>query len=282
MTIFSFSNPRSVVNFCRKQFNPETLQTEKDKHRNNCLSAANRDHYVQLLREGDYLDVIGAIWKDARNRLEFLLSHRDELHAPLMFEEAIERFRKDPRKEIAMNVCFPLIQAAMFRVRQDAVCSPDVSVSSGDSHQRMGMVYTRILSYYFQHSFGKAMPRPSDRVIREKVEEVARASINRELPPAKWVGEHGVAAFMGGVEMKAEASHSALRNNFARKVLREELGVREGIDADEEVKEDDVQPSRIERTLHGPIHMEVRKLKRHQLSCCQRVTLLIKHCFSRS
>jgi|GEM_PF-3281010 len=276
MSVIRINNSESVVNFCEKQSDVGALDAAKAKHDIGCLSPANRERYDQAIRGGKYIPAIGAVWKDPENRSRFLASYTEQLHAPLMFEEAIERFRRDPRMAVAINTSLPLIRAASFRVRQDAVCSADGSVSRGDAHIRMSMVYSRILAREFRARFGMKMPNPSELVIKAKVEAVARASINRELPSPNWIGEHGMGVFLGGVKMKAAVSHSGLRNNFARKELRK-LGVRAA--GDEVVREGPVEVVRVAAGLEG-MRFPVPRARRK--SCCERVRLFIIRFFAHS
>ncbi len=178
------------------------------------------------LRAGRYQPVLQALWseRDRDRRLAFLDSKKQELHPVLMFEEAIARFGASPTNETVHSVAIPLIDAAAFRVNQDAQCASDCSVKYGDAAARMHLAYGRRLTNRVQ----ALMHRPLHEIAREhqqelktsttaKVLDVARQSLSTELPSPDWVGFHGMELFISGKpDMYPADQYAERRHAYAR------------------------------------------------------------------
>lgn len=216
-------NHADLVSFVETSLDPVQMnQLIQDRKHIGLNDPALEDN----LRAGKYQPVLQALWseRDRDRRLAFLDSKKQELHPVLMFEEAIARFGASPTLETVHSVAIPLIDAAAFRVNQDAQCASDSSVKYGDAAARMHLTYGRRLAIRVQN----LMHRPLHDIAREnhqalktsitaKVLDVARQSLSTELPSPQWVGFHGMEMFMSGKPgMHSADQYANYRNAYAR------------------------------------------------------------------
>ncbi len=216
------SNRCSVIEFCERGrlFAPGTKF--KMIYEADFLSGEKREKIMPSLSDGNYIFAIGAIWSDAKNRLQFLRECAPLLHAPLMFEEAIAEFEARPSEETINTISIPLIRAAGFRMTQDAICSTDPDVYRGGGEKEMIRVYMTALDSAVQKRLGKMLYTvlQSNQKIRgsaiiQKVIQVAKHSNSIKLPPAKWISvTQGREAKMSPLDQ-----HEKLRSAFAEEII---------------------------------------------------------------
>ena len=224
---YSITCAASVVSFCDKRLDRRAANEVMSKYSEGCLSS-EREKFEKLAEAGDYIQVLGAIWKDKENRLAFLDSISSRLHAPLMNEEAIARFIAAPTVETVIRISLPLLKAAEFRANQDAQCSLDPAVSRGDAYLRLALVYRRALDSQIKKylpaeslaSVEAANKAELNSALLKKVMDVALATKAIELPSPLWIGYHGLSVFIEGApKMHLESEYKRIRDEFADRVI---------------------------------------------------------------
>lgn len=229
MTVINFSNSLSTINFCDKRLNPKLANEVMAKYEAGCLAPEKSEYYKTLAIAGDYIRVLGAVWKDKENRLTFLRELAPQFHAPLMFEQAIAEFVANPTAETVNLVSVPLLKAAIFRVRQDTQCSTDSSVVHGDADMRLQLIYVPSLENAIKKYLGKTLADVQkdfalerQKAMGEKITEVARESMTINLPSPNWIGQHGMSIFLSGsISMHPESEYKRIRDDFAKKIITE-------------------------------------------------------------
>lgn len=230
MNVVSFSNSQNLVSFCEQRLKREAVSQIIKKNK----EGVNSPQIEEKLQSNDYISVLSLIWgeRDSAKRLSWLRNHASELHAPLLYEQAIAEFKESPTVETVVQVSLPLIKAASFRVRQDAQCSQDPSVYNGDAHLRMEMTYGQALiegmkKYASDLDLGTIQSQNKD-AIREatlnKVKEIAQQTIANPdaLPSPNWIGFHGMSCFIkGGPDMLAPSQFAAKRAQLAATFLEQ-------------------------------------------------------------
>jgi len=217
------SNQSTVVAFCERGRRESSKEPLVLVYQADCLSDDNRAPFVKLLNQGEYIQTLGAIWSDAKNRLEFLDEQSPRLYAPLMFEEALARFQVSPTEETIHTISIPLMTAASFRTSQDAVCSSDPAVYRGQAEKGMIKVYTASLDLLTQKLLGRKL----DKILEEKLEfrlkaiigkvtEVAKRSLAIELPTPDWAAN----LKFRRASMYPDALYPMLRKGFAEEILK--------------------------------------------------------------
>lgn len=231
MTTVSFSNPQNVVAFCEKRLDKEAVSQIIKKHN----EGVNSPEIEEKLESNDYISTLSLIWgeRDAARRLSWLRNHADRLHAPLLYEQAIAEFKESPTVETVIQVSLPLIKAASSRVAQDAQCSQDASVYSGDAHIRMEYVYNRALMDV-QKKYAPSLNlnnilSENKNIIKKttlnKLKEVAEQSIKNPnmLPSPAWIGFHGMSCFIQGhPNMLPSQQFEEKRSDVAKKFLEQQ------------------------------------------------------------
>jgi hypothetical protein len=204
MNSITFGNPLNVVSFCEKRLAPSEVDKIIQEGKE---GLSNTEKLNGHLAKSEYIPVLKAIWRerDRARRLTWLQSHASELHAPLMFEQALAEFVNVPTIETLFNTSLPLIRAAVFRVEQDSVCSADASVCHGDAPSRMLMLYQKIIFGLTQKHLQKDLAlliMENETLVQSnciaKVLEVARLSLTCELPSPTWIGFHGLNVMLEG------------------------------------------------------------------------------------
>lgn len=229
MSTIHFSSSLSTVNFCDKRLDPKEANTIMAKHEKDCLAPEKNKRYIQLAHEGNYPEVLGAIWKDKDNRLSFLRQLAPELHGVLLFELGMAEFLASKTVETVNLVVLPLFKAAIFRIRQDARCSQDPSVSFGDADERLAMVYSQSLDTATKKYLGQSLEQIQTVLVDqrraafvERLRQTALASKTTELPSPKWIGFHGMQKFISGdMPMHSYQECKRIRDAFADKLLED-------------------------------------------------------------
>ena len=144
MNVMHFSNPQNVVAFCEVRLDQAAVTKIIQKE----AGLTKEDQLIRHLALGEYMPVLKAIWseRDRSKRLQWLRSHQSEMHAPLLYEQAVVEFSQSPTEETLLQVSFPLLFEAGFRVFQDSQCCQDASVKQGDCVMRMQLVYQNSLA----------------------------------------------------------------------------------------------------------------------------------------
>ncbi len=75
----------STVNFCDIRLIPKEIDKIIQNYDVDCLSPEKCEIYKKLASAGEYIQVLGAIWRDKTNRLTFLRELAGEFHPLLMF-----------------------------------------------------------------------------------------------------------------------------------------------------------------------------------------------------
>jgi hypothetical protein len=224
----TFSNTQNVVSFCEKRLNPTEVNGIIQNHRDGVSSSMIETY----LNANDYISALSLLWgeRDSTQRLTWLRDHENQLHAPLLYEQAIAEFKENPTVETVIQVSLPLIKAGTFRLQQDARCSADSSVSQGDAHIRMEMTYGKALQNAV-NKYNKNLDLPTIKTENEeaitqavltKMKEIAEATLaNPEaLPSPNWIGYHGMDCFlMGGPSMLDPSLFVEKRISVANQVL---------------------------------------------------------------
>jgi hypothetical protein len=219
------SHPVSIVSFCSQRSNPGAIGRIRKEYGEDCLDRES-SKFDKLARAGEYIQVLGAVWSDKSNRLLFLRRHAQELHAPLMFEQAIAEFTANPTKSTLQYTSLPLIKAAAFRIDQDAKSLPDPSEFNGDPATQMFKIYIAALDTQVQKHLNfqlniieQNVPDLNKSNVR-KILEVANRSIKIKLPPPDYIAPEQESAllppFYAG---SASEVHARLRDDFAREII---------------------------------------------------------------
>jgi len=216
----------SIVSYCEQRLQPIAINEIIKKGKSAGLS--NTAALNKNLKKGCYIPVLNAIWSDKDRRLSWLQSHASELHAPLMFEQAIAEFVNSPTVTTIVEISIPLIQAATFRVNQDSKCSTDPSVFNGDAAPRMRNTYLISLNKQIEKHLGKKLENvlsenqsAIDSAMTAKTLKTAELSLSQKLPSPDWIGSHGINAIRyGKVEMHPIAASNEIRNKFAYETIQ--------------------------------------------------------------
>lgn len=189
-----------------------------------CLLPSNASYFKELVSEGKYSAALKAIWRDSINKHRFLNELSDELHAPLMFEEAIAKFEQTPTEETVIKVAIPLIKAASLRIMQDSLCSNDRSVSEGDMATRFQMAYMESLTHLVQRHLQKELSGLIEQHevelkahIKETAIQVLNLSQRVTLADPSWTRFHGIQIYINpqSNSMKPSSEWKPIRDNFA-------------------------------------------------------------------
>ncbi len=196
-------NDLSTVYFCKKRNDLVEANKYMNLFEPDCLSPSKRERFITLAQEGKYNEVLVAIWKDKTNRLDFLRSLEDELHAPLMFERVIAEFSENPTAETVNSFCVPLLSAAAFRVDQEVQCSiaPTTVNSDEASIQMFHMYFTSLkakVEKVLRRSFASVVEDKSEHaaIIKDRVFITAFLSKTANLSSPNWTW-HGMVARRG-------------------------------------------------------------------------------------
>lgn len=220
MNFINYSNVSSTVSFSELRLNQKEVATVI---RQNSQGLSHSEILDQNLAQGNYIPVLSAIWgeKDKLRRLDWLRSQEHQLHAPLMFEQAIAEFTNSPTAETVATISLPLIRAAAFRVHQDAQCSRDASVYNGDASPRMQNTYVMALQnaikkYAPSLRLEKIQEEKRDEMqveIKKKLREIVEKTLSapNTLPDPTWIGYHSIMSVFG------EAPQMHPREEFDKK-----------------------------------------------------------------
>lgn len=182
----------------------------------------------ESLKKCDYISVLKAIWSenDTARRVAWLRSHASELHAPLMYEQAIAEFLIAPTIDTVKQVSLPLLKSATFRVEQDSKCSKDISVNNGDAHICMDETYKMVLNARVVKILNKSIPDIAQNCkdtilanVNQKMITTAQASLATQLPSPNWIRFHGIDALMGTNSMHPESEFKKYRDEYANNML---------------------------------------------------------------
>lgn len=233
--IYNLQNPGNVVSYSETRLNPQAVNHIIKQGKQEGLS--NSKALNENLKSSQYIPVLNAIWseRDKNRRLEWLRSHESEMHAPLMFEQAITEFVIKPTVETIIQISIPLIKAASFRVVQDSKCSTDPSVFNGDAAQRMEMTYLTSLNTQTEIHINKKLvtiiSENEDAIksaVNAKVLKIAHSSITQDLPSPNWIGHHGLSVFRSGnIEMHSTADFKNHRDKVANDTIKK-LNTKQG------------------------------------------------------
>lgn len=218
----SYTNLQSVVSFCDTRLIPAKVQVIINEGK--AVGLSNGEALNEQLKNSDYIPVLKAIWseRDRSRRLEWLRSHAPEMHAPLMYEQALAEFVASQTVETVTKISLPLIQAATFRVYQDSQCSSDASVYKGDAPVRMKLTYLKSLDTLTKKFLKTPLSeiKAENNYMAAKVVEVAQASMSQELPSPNWIGHHGMSVFIDGkIAMHPEENHKEIRKKAAEEII---------------------------------------------------------------
>jgi len=143
------------------------------------------------LGRGDYIPVLKSLWSepDPTKRLTWLRDNA-ELHVPLMLERAILEVKHGSTStiDIIFNVSLPLIEAALFRIKQDFSCCNErkdtLSPFVKDTYEKV--VYESLLGKINEANIPERLNK-----IKQKVIEVAQETLtkleNGTLVPPNWI-----------------------------------------------------------------------------------------------
>lgn len=226
MSAINISNATNIVSFCERSLDLEAMDLMIRANKGIGLS----DPFLEdNLKRGDYRAVLVSVWseRDRPRRLAWLESKSNELHPVLMFELSVAKFVASPTAETVNSFSVPLIQAAAFRVTQDAQCAKDVSVKNGDAAIRMSTTYARRLHRQVEATLQRSLPQVlSDHqdariaAIKEKVLTTAQLSQRQDLPSPDWIGWHGLSVFIQGKpNMHPAGEYKQIRNAYASEVI---------------------------------------------------------------
>lgn len=225
MTSIHFVNRNNVIDYC--EIACDASQVSEIIRKYKAVGLSNIETLQEQLNQSDYIPVLTAVWseRDKAKRLVWLRSVSDQMHAPLMYEQAISEFTQNPMVETIIHVTMPLIKAAGIRVIQDGSCSKDPSVSKGDHFTRMEIAYQHRLSVQVKKHLNKEWADLSGSieenypVISEKVIEILEKTMTTNLPDPSWIRHHGVGAFLGNMEMLSSSLHKSVRDMLAEEFV---------------------------------------------------------------
>lgn len=228
MNSINVSNHHDVVSFCYLRLDPPQVTKIM---RLNAQGLSQVEVCEESLRNGHYIPVLSAVWGEKNKvlRLDWLRSRALELHAPLMFEQAIAEFVNSPNTETVIRISLPLIRAASFRVYQDSACCKDLSVCSEGGSAQMETIYMQAL----ERTMKKYAPKLSIEEIQSKNQaeiqleriELLRKIVERsieapeEFPNPTWISYHGMEAIFGSSKMHPASEFGNKRKEVAEKVL---------------------------------------------------------------
>ncbi len=179
------------------------------------------------LQAGNYGPVLKSLWceRDRTRRLDWLRSKANELHPPLMFEQAIAEFGADPTATTVNLVSIPMMQGAAFRVTQDFACAADRSVRVEGAADCLVKIYMERLEKQVQLKLRCSIKDISsderDPACLAKIREIAQAAIDQTLPSPRWVGWHRMDGSLKGFpSMYPESEHKQRRDACARDAIQ--------------------------------------------------------------
>ena len=219
--------PQNVVNFCEKRLDVTAFEQEFSQPQPLTL-----EQISQQLASGDYIPVLKALWseQDKQRRFEWLRQQEKDLHAPLLFEQAIAEFEVLPTIETIIKTCIPLISIANFRVKQDMQCSKDPSVCKGDAAIRMQNTYNQALAKKAGKNLYKRVcstiekNHPQETIdLYQKVTEAAEERKSKNLPNPTWIGFHGMSMFFSNIStppMHPSEEFKQIREAYADEFIK--------------------------------------------------------------
>jgi hypothetical protein len=223
MSPLVFLLPSNVLGFLEKHANKENLKLLLEAKERIDLSSPSIDHY---LIHSAFPEVLTALWKepDVAKKVTWLVSKSEQLHPILLYEEAIAKFLANPTVSQLTTESLPLVDAAHFRLCQDAECSLNSEVKTsvvGRIHElfhiRLGFAAYKHLKIPFFEL--EARVKKLD-ICTLKVQEIAKLSLSKELPSPIWLGECGLNVFsVGKPRMVPATLFDPIRKQFAQEQL---------------------------------------------------------------
>lgn len=186
-------NTDSVEQFCRRAFsNDGTIQWFKS-----AMPVMTTRDLTALTESGNYIPVLKELWKDTislESRRQWLRSQNQNLHAPLLAEQAVVEYRAADscdKARVLQEVSLPLLGQAVFRAKQDGQCSFDPSVYYAEkgAHE-LYQVYWLRLDKEVGHR-DSAVERID--LVVAAVKEAAEKTLQEGFiyPSPNWVGKGG-------------------------------------------------------------------------------------------
>lgn len=215
-------NTQDTASFCVLRNCPQEVQKIISAGRAEGLRETTS--LSHLLTQGNYIPVLKAIWseRDRARRLVWL-REKTELHAPLMFEQAIAEFVNFPSARTIHLVSIPLIEAAKFRVQQDCQCSQDFHISNGDMHEFMATTYLNSLERASQKYLHQSVDLSGSfegeylAILNMKIKTIRQSTLSR-LPDPEWTKWHSPNALFWNMPMRCSFEWKPLRDAFAKHV----------------------------------------------------------------
>jgi hypothetical protein len=223
MSPLIFLPPCNVLGFLEKYANKKTLKSLLESEDSVDLSSPEIDY---SLSRCEFPKVLTALWKepDIAKKVTWLVSKSQQLHPILLYEEAIAKFSLHPTSDGLTNEMIPLMDAAYFRLYQDAQCSlnSDVKTHLVDRiHELFQIRFSSLVFKQFQKPFFELeMQLKNKEICALKVQEVAKLSLSTELPSPVWLGECGMNMFsVGKPNMAPAAMFDTIRKTYAQEQL---------------------------------------------------------------
>lgn len=227
MHAIDFHLPQDVLGFLEKYANPNNYKILMESPRSVSLFDPQVDRFLE---QGNFPQVLTCLWKetDLGKRHAWLESKSPELHPILMYELAIVIFSTRPSQDTLSHETFPLLDAARFRLYQEAECSLNLAIKGSVVRQihelfraRLSMlVYKRLKEPYIELEL-KLKKRE---FILPKVHQVAQQTIGTKLSSPLWIGWCGMNIFSQGRPlMIAPGMFQEARNTYASDVLTNPL-----------------------------------------------------------
>lgn len=145
----------------------------------------------QLLKDGLYIPVLQNVWTqfDQPRRLQWL-REQPQIHAPLLAERAIEEFIANPTVNTVIEIALPLIKAAEFRVRQDAVGVIDDSFAS--AYRDLQAIYLPKLDTLCGKNLDMSLydiisanAQKLQEFVEKKIDEIVSLTFTEQLPSSQ-------------------------------------------------------------------------------------------------
>lgn len=218
-----FLLPSNVLGFLLKHADKQNLKALLESEEKVDLYCPSIDHF---LSQSAFPEVLTALWKepDMAKKVTWLASKSEQLHPILLYEEAIAKFSVNPSATQLTQEALPLLDAAYFRLCQDAECSLNSEVKTSIVERIHELFRGRLGSMAYKHFkipfFELEMRLRKRDICISKVQEIAKLSLTKELPSPTWLGECGLNVFSVGKARMVPTTHfDPIRKQFAQEQI---------------------------------------------------------------
>lgn len=193
--------------------------------------------YMQLLKDlnfqsclenREYIPLLKWVWcqSDRTIALEWLRSKREEDHAPLLCELAIEEFEASKTAETLHEVSIPLIRQAMFCTLSDSLClkvDKTFRFSAMNAIERSYMTCLENMSIKYLEvgieGISKELLNSREKKIKEVISLAAQRVLGREPVKKNWLRWYGRDC-LSGTEIPMKKECKGLVDSLAGNILK--------------------------------------------------------------